>query len=175
VSLRQTCQSWRFTDRGKGDDAQRPARAPREVRTAGAGGVAQGAGAKLRVQTPVPPQKIKTEIKIKKLENPADRSRNLSKRGGAGIQHPPTGNLISDCREGRAIPDLRGSSVLATEPFPRGHHHPAEPLLLFHIVTASTLSWKTSITRTRGRSCHNSESIQRPAKRKFSFLPVLFP
>lgn len=95
----------------------------------------------------------RTELRLLKgrVENPGNSSRNLFREGRCR-----TRKLISDSREGRAIPDLCGSSVFTTEPFPCCHHHPAEPLLLCHIVTTSTLSWKASRVRRRRGSRHNS-------------------
>lgn len=95
----------------------------------------------------------RTELRLLKgrVESPGNSSRNPFGEGRCR-----TGKLISDSREGRAIPDLCGSGVFPTEPFPRCRHHPAEPLLLCHIVTASTLSWRASRERRRRRSRHNS-------------------
>lgn len=85
-----------------------------------------------------------------KLQNPGGWSRNLSEG------RCRTRKLISDPREGKAIPDLRGSSVFTTEPFSGCHHHPAEPLLLFHKITASPLFWKGSSMRRQRSGRHNS-------------------
>lgn len=92
----------------------------------------------------------------KKLENPGKKSRHVSEGSCR------TKKLISKSPEGRAIPDLRGSSMFPTESSPCCHHHPAEPLFLFHVVTASTLSRKVSRARRgRRRSRHNSGVVWR--------------
>lgn len=69
--------------------------------------------------------------------------------------------------------------MFTTEPSPCCHHHPAEPLLLFHIVTTSTLSWKASRMRRRRRSRHNSGLASggkhQVKKEKVSFPRVPFP
>lgn len=94
----------------------------------------------------------RTELRLLKerVKHPGTEAE-ICQRGGCR-----TRKLISDSREGRAVPDLRGSGVFTAEPFPRGHHHPAEPLLLSHIVTASALSWKASRVRRRRRGRHES-------------------
>lgn len=72
---------------------------------------------------------------------------------------------------GGELPDLRGASVFATEPPPGCRHHPAEPLLLCHVVAAATLGWEARRVRSRRRGRHRSgqaasggrESCQLPA------------
>lgn len=68
---------------------------------------------------------------------------------------PVPARQVRDPGQGRAIPDLRGSGVFATEPSPCGRHHPAEALLLFYKVAASTFSWEASRGRGGRRGLHD--------------------
>lgn len=110
-----------------------------------------------------------------KLENPWHRSRSLSK--GRGWVPAPTDppHSVPTLRKVGAIAHLCGSSVFTTEPFPRGRHHPAEALLLFHKVAASTVGWKTDRGRSRRRSLHKSGSFQLGSAQSCQFPSVPLP